>query len=91
MGMPVRVDVRDGGVRPGAVERVFAWLRVVDATFSTYRADSEISRLGRGELRARDAHPLVAEVLERCERAPARDRRLLRRRARAARSTRRAT
>ena len=29
--------------------RVFAWLRWVDATFSTYRAGSEISRLGRGE------------------------------------------
>jgi hypothetical protein len=48
MGMPVRVDVRDGGVRPGAVERVFAWLRFVDATFSPYRAGSEIARLDRG-------------------------------------------
>ena len=68
MGMPVRVDIRDGGVRPAAVERVFAWLRFVDATFSTYRADSEITRLDRGELALRDAHPLVAEVLEHCER-----------------------
>jgi thiamine biosynthesis lipoprotein len=68
MGMPVRVDVRDGGVDPGAVERMFAWLRFVDATFSPYRCDSEIARLGRGELALRDAHPLVAEVLEHCER-----------------------
>ena len=33
--------------------RVFAWLRWVDATFSTYRADSEICRLDRGDARAR--------------------------------------
>jgi thiamine biosynthesis lipoprotein len=59
MGMPVRVE--------GAIDarRVFAWLRWVDATFSTYRADSEISRLDRAELR--DPHPLVLEVLARCE------------------------
>jgi thiamine biosynthesis lipoprotein len=64
MGMPVTVH---GGDRPG-VERVFAWLRWVDATFSTYRADSEISRLERGELTLSAAHPLVREVLARCER-----------------------
>jgi thiamine biosynthesis lipoprotein len=68
MGMPVRLDVRDDGVALGAVERVFAWLRFVDAKFSTYRADSEISRLDRGELSLRAAHPLVLEVLEHCER-----------------------
>jgi FAD:protein FMN transferase len=59
MGMPVRVD---GDIDAA---RVFAWLRWVDATFSTYRADSEISRLDRGELG--DPHPLVREVLDRCE------------------------
>jgi thiamine biosynthesis lipoprotein len=68
MGMPVRVDVRDEGVDRRATERVFAWLRFVDTTFSTYRPDSEISRLDRGELAPRDVHPLVAEVLEHCER-----------------------
>jgi FAD:protein FMN transferase len=62
MGMPVRVE----GAGDDADE-MFAWLRWVDATFSTYRAGSEISRLDRGELALRDAHPLVREVLERCE------------------------
>jgi thiamine biosynthesis lipoprotein len=61
MGMPVRVG---GDVDP---EPVLAWLRWVDATFSTYRPDSEISRLDRGDLALADAHPLVREVLERCE------------------------
>ncbi len=59
MGMPVRVE---GSIDAG---RVFAWLRWVDATFSTYRDDSEIVRLDRGELD--EPHPLVREVLRRCE------------------------
>lgn len=64
MGMPVRVG---GDAGRAAVERVFEWLEWVDATFSTYRPGSEISRLGRGELALRDAHPLVQEVLARCD------------------------
>jgi thiamine biosynthesis lipoprotein len=68
MGMPVVVDVRDAGAGGHAVGRVFEWLRFVDATFSTYRAESDICRLDRGELALRDAHPLVREVLARCER-----------------------
>jgi thiamine biosynthesis lipoprotein len=68
MGMPVELVVRDLRLGAGAVERVFAWLRWVDATFSTYRADSEVRRLDRGELALPDAHPLVREVLARCER-----------------------
>ena len=63
MGMPVRITGADA-----AADEVFAWLRWVDATFSTYRADSEICRLERGELALADAHPLVREVLGQCER-----------------------
>jgi thiamine biosynthesis lipoprotein len=62
MGIPVAIR---GG---GDVEAAFAWLRWVDATFSTYREDSEIRRIDRGELAPRDAHPLVRHVLGRCER-----------------------
>jgi FAD:protein FMN transferase len=63
MGMPVAVD----GAAPELAERVFAWLREVDARFSTYRRDSEISRLNRGELALRDTHVDVRAVLARCE------------------------
>jgi FAD:protein FMN transferase len=63
MGMPIEIDVGDGEVD---VEPVFAWLRHVDATFSTYREDSEIARLDRGELALADCSPEVDEVLTRC-------------------------
>jgi thiamine biosynthesis lipoprotein len=65
MGLPVTIDVRDA-VAPAVVEEAFAWLRWVDATFSTYRGDSEIARLNRGELREDDADPQVRAVLTAC-------------------------
>jgi thiamine biosynthesis lipoprotein len=67
MGMPVAIDVRDAHAGAALLDRAFAWLRTVDATFSTFRAGSEISRLNRGELCLRDAAPVVREVLARCE------------------------
>jgi thiamine biosynthesis lipoprotein len=68
MGMPVLLDVCDPGIDERVIERVFEWLHFVDATFSTYREDSEISRLNRGELQLADTHAAVRSVLARCER-----------------------
>jgi thiamine biosynthesis lipoprotein len=66
MGMPIVVDLRDDlGEDP--VEELFEWLRLVDAVFSTYKADSDISRLNRGEIDLDAAHPDVREVLARCD------------------------
>jgi len=67
MGMPIVVDVRDEEVEEAVLDRMFDWLRWVDATFSTFRADSEISRLKRGLLALDDAHEHVRDVLARCE------------------------
>jgi thiamine biosynthesis lipoprotein len=67
MGMPIRIDVQDRYVDPAVLDTAFNWLRWVDATFSTYKQDSEISRLNRGELTLAEAHPHVRFVLERCE------------------------
>ena len=64
MGIPIAIDVRD----PVDVEPAFDWLREVDAIFSTYRDDSEISRLDRGELVLADCRPEVDEVLTECMR-----------------------
>jgi thiamine biosynthesis lipoprotein len=64
MGIPIVIDVRDP--RPVDTEPAFAWLREVDAIFSTYREDSEICRLDRGELTLADCRPEVDEVLSAC-------------------------
>jgi FAD:protein FMN transferase len=67
MGIPVGIDVRDDGIDPGALDRAFDWLRRVDARFSTYRADSDVSRLNAGTLALDEAAPEVRAVLARCE------------------------
>ncbi len=64
MGMPIGIDVRD--TRDADVEPAFEWLRQMDATFSTYRDDSDVSRLDRGELTIAECRPEVDEVLGRC-------------------------
>lgn len=66
MGMPVTAEVLDEAAA-GVLDEVFAWLRQVDALFSTYRPESEISRLDRGRLEPEAAHRDVRAVLARCE------------------------
>ena len=66
MGMPIVVAVRDAGDE-SAVDDVFDWFRHVDATFSTYKPESEISRIRSGELDAADASHEVQSVLALCE------------------------
>ena len=67
MGLPIVVDIRDDDEAGAALEELFDWLRSVDATFSTFKEDSEISRINSGRLRREDAQPQVRRVLERCE------------------------
>lgn len=50
MGMPVTVEIADSGATTDLLDAVFAYFEYVDATFSTYKPESEISRINRGEL-----------------------------------------
>lgn len=67
MGMPISLALRgvhaDSRAGRDAWAAVMAELSAVDRVFSTYRPDSVINRLDRGELELRDCPPEVAEVL----------------------------
>ncbi|MFE0856832.1 FAD:protein FMN transferase [Streptomyces mutabilis] len=65
MGFPVSLRVDDPDVPEEAADAVFRWLREVDARFSPFRDDSEVSRLERGEVARFSAD--LAEVLDLCE------------------------
>jgi thiamine biosynthesis lipoprotein len=67
-GTAIGVDVRDG-TDEAILDRVFDWFARVDASFSTWRADSEIVRVADGELALADANAEVREVVDLCERA----------------------
>lgn len=68
MGLPVSLRVDDERFDATAADRLFAWLHEVDARFSPFREDSEVSRLGRGELDPGRLSPGLTEVLALCER-----------------------
>lgn len=63
MGMPITVEVLDAGVSHEALERVYAYFAQVDRTFSTYKEDSEISRLNRGELSEEQCSAAMRTIL----------------------------
>ncbi|MBL7253869.1 FAD:protein FMN transferase [Paractinoplanes lichenicola] len=64
MGTTVSIELADE--RPDLIDAVCAWLHEVDGRFSTYKADSEVSRFGRGELRLEDSSADLRHVLEAC-------------------------
>lgn len=66
MGTVFSFDVRGGEplAVQAALREAVAELHRVNEVFSTYRDDSQVSRLARGELTLADCDPEVAEVLE---------------------------
>jgi thiamine biosynthesis lipoprotein len=68
MGTVFSFDVRTPAVPAAAVEEAAQLLHRIDATFSTYRSDSEVSRLDRGELDLADCSPDLRLVLDECRR-----------------------
>ncbi|MFD3927803.1 FAD:protein FMN transferase [Streptomyces sp. NPDC058614] len=71
MGTVFSFDVRGGepAAVQAALEEAVAQLHRVNEVFSTYREDSQISRLARGELTVAECDPEVAEVLDLCAEA----------------------
>lgn len=61
MGMPVTVDI--GGASNGElIETVFGYFEHIDRRFSTYRADSEIMAINRGDVPVAEWSGEMAEV-----------------------------
>lgn len=63
MGMPITLAVLDATAAQHDIETVFQYFVSVDARFSPYKQDSEISRINRGEIAARDYSPQMREIL----------------------------
>jgi thiamine biosynthesis lipoprotein len=73
MGLPVSVHVRGpqatGPAVAALVQQLFLALAADEATFSTYRADSTVSAIRRGELRVEHAGTRAREVAALCDEA----------------------
>jgi thiamine biosynthesis lipoprotein len=68
MGTAVTFDVRGERPEREAIAAAVEWLHDVDAEFSTYRPQSAVSRLGRGDLAIADASEQLRWVVRRCVR-----------------------
>ncbi|MDE2144452.1 MAG: FAD:protein FMN transferase [Patescibacteria group bacterium] len=63
MGMPVTVEVVSDKVKQKDIDDVFSYFRYVDEKFSTYKEDSEISKINRGEVSEDSYSKDVVEIL----------------------------
>jgi len=66
MGMPITVDI--GGAPGALVPGVFDYFEQIDRRFSTYRTDSEISAINRGDVPVKDWSGEMMEMLALAER-----------------------
>jgi len=73
MGTAIVIDVREPApaenVVDQALEAAFEYFRAVDERFSTYKADSEVSRINCGLISEQDVIGQLREVLDLCEQA----------------------
>ncbi len=71
MGTVATVELCDplpAGAQQRLSDEVFTWLHDVDRRFSTYKVDSEVNRLDRGELRIEECSDDLRQVLAECTR-----------------------
>jgi len=67
MGMPVTVKILDSGVTVKDIDTAFAYFTYIDKKFSTYKGDSEISRINKGSLKIAASSRDMRQVLALCE------------------------
>lgn len=64
MGMPVSVEIVDAAACEEDFDDVYDYFSQVDERFSTYKPNSEISRINRGEIQTVDFSAEMREVFE---------------------------
>ncbi|MCX5497536.1 FAD:protein FMN transferase [Kaistia dalseonensis] len=63
MGMPITVEIVDAAKAERLIEAVYAYFAAVDARFSTFKPDSEISAINQGRVAPADLSAEMREVL----------------------------
>jgi thiamine biosynthesis lipoprotein len=67
MGMTVRIEIADPEVDPEIFAEIFGYFEAVDKRFSTFKTDSEISKINRAEIEKKDWSPEMQEVFKLAE------------------------
>ncbi len=67
MGMPITVEISQEQGAPEAFDKVFDYFESVDRKFSTYKKDSEISKINRGEIPLSHASAEMQKIFQLAE------------------------
>jgi len=62
MGMPISIEIADAHVDQAAFDAAFTYFEYVDATFSPFKFDSELSKINRGTLALAQASADMQEI-----------------------------
>lgn len=66
MGMPITIEIIDNADAGKSISKTFDYFAIIDDRFSTYKKDSEISRINRG-LPKSEWSGQMSEVMRLCE------------------------
>lgn len=69
MGMPITLHLADTIATEADCDTISAWFAAVDARYSPFRTESDVSRLNAGTLRHDEVSDEFATILECCEQA----------------------
>ncbi len=69
MGMPISIEIVDANLSEESFTAAFEYLSEIDTRFSTYKFDSEISRINRGEIKESNWSEPVKVVFALAEKA----------------------
>ena len=67
MGMTAIINVIDISVTQEDINEVFSYFHFIDKKFSTYKENSEISQINRGELKESQFSNEMKKILKLCE------------------------
>ena len=67
MGMPSTINLAQGNAKEEDINEVFSYFHYIDNKFSTYKKDSEISRINRREIRKEEWSREMEKIMSLCE------------------------
>jgi thiamine biosynthesis lipoprotein len=62
MGMTIGIEIKDAAIREESFKKVFAFFESVDRRFSTFKSNSEISKINRGEIHVSNYSEEMREI-----------------------------
>src|SRR4051812_25542643 len=64
MGMPLTVEICDATATQADIDATFGYFAYIDQTFSTYKADSEITKINNGLIEEGQYSPNMKTIFE---------------------------